>query len=881
MKKLSEIFCAFLAAILCFSLPSCNTDDGSLRIGVYGLTGDTSPFSRTGGADGAVKDMLYSRLVSSSPDGSAVWGDGENCVALNVEFYSSDETFEKTDGGSFTAVEITLKNSMLFSDSTSLSANDVVFSIYAACDAEIGYLDFASFPLVGLYDYKVGKTGAEKIANSAKEAVQNGFVTDVFTEEEIAQLKNCIVTSGEEFANGIVTYAADNYLNDESAEIYVSNGVTADDIENSKGMSTAFAMTLWNYGTFVYEYEADPDGNLVGIRNENGGYTYKTTLKNALENEMYVTYVPDDDGDYAYDFSSESYYLDTEKESYIHYSKVLSDKYTVISKSALTGFKDTEGKLYSITDGDFPSAADFFEIMSRSYSSNGTVDYEALEGNESASEADRFFEKALENFAVGICDGKQPEEISGIKVGNVEIDGETFDSLTLLFDGVFDNTSKLCDIFIVSAKNYLSDFQTDKTLNAAGFPSGDADFAAHVKEIGENPVGSGPYVLQSKGKGEISLVANQMFFSMGKSLHVSYTKTVTIKDITSSGASKSISGGTVNAVISENDFESVTKLEKKNNVETFFIPDESYYYVVVNPSYYLNIRTRTAILSLLDTSIARQNSKGSEISYSIPTFYGFENGETQDLYDPTLTVAWDNFAMSGYTANTDGIMINTKTGEQAEFTFCLMPGEENGAMYPMFEKACEHLEELGAKAEIVFDGDLLYNIYSDNGVAIYALSWDLRDAGDALAERYSVTKSKDNVKANGVKALYDGGQIDNYGTVTFGSETLNQSDAVEKLDSLIASSDNTLDAVEKRQFRADALELIQTLRFELPTYQNGSYALIRSDYIDTSTLNRSPSISSSVFSRIWDVKLISYEEQSSESSQDTADVSSQNENEST
>lgn len=877
MKNLSEIFCAFLAAILCLSLPSCNTDDGSLRIGVYGLTGDTSPFSKTGDADGTVKDMLYSRLVSVSSDGSAAWGDGENCVALNVELYFSNETFEKTDDGSFTAAEITLKNNMLFSDSTSLSADDVVFSIYAACDAEIGYLDFSSFPLVGLYDYEVGKTGAEKVANSAKEAVRNGFVTDVFTKEEIEKLKSFIATSGEEFAERIVSYAADNYLNDESAEIYVSSGVTANDVKNSKGMSTAFAMTLWNYGTFVYEYEADPDGNLVGIRNENGGYTYKTTLENALENEMYVTYVPDDDGDWAYDFSSESYYLDGEKESYVHYSKVLSDKYTSISKTALVGFKDTEGKLYSLTDGDFPSTADFFEIMSRSYSSNGTVDYEALEKNEGTDEADRFLEKALENFAAEICDGKQPEEISGIKVGNVEIDGETFDSLTLLFNGTFENTSKLCDVFIVSEKNYLSGFQTDKALNAAGFPTGDADFAAHVKEIGENPIGSGPYILQSKEKGEISLVANQMFFSMGKDLHVPYTKAVTVKDITSAGASKSISAGTVNAVISESNFESVTKLEKKNNVETYFIPNESYYYVVVNPSYYLNIRTRTAIFSLLDTSIAQKNSKGAEISYSIPTFYGFEDGETEDLYDPTLTVAWDNFAMSGYVTDTDGIMMNTKTGEQAEFTFCLMPGEENGAMYLMFEKACEHLEELGAKAEIVFDGDLLYNIYSDSGVAIYALSWDLRDAGDALAERYSVTKSEDNVKANGIKALYDGGQIDNYGTITFGEETLNQSDAVEKLDSLIASSDNTLDADEKRHFQADALELIQKLRFELPTYQNGSFALIRSDSIDTSTVNRAPSVSNSVFSRIWDVKLISYEEQNSESSQDVTETSSQNE----
>lgn len=867
MNRLIKICCVVLSAIMCISLPSCGEDDGTLRIGVYGLTKDLSPFSETDFSGDTIKDMLYSRLISRSVDGGAVWGEDENCAALDVALYRADKSFAETADGGFTAVKITLKNNMLFSNSASLTSEDAAFSLYAATDPATGHLTYSDFPLAGLYDYTVGKTGAFDLSASAEKAVENGFETEVFTDSEIATLKECIQSAGEEFSSEIRSYVTENYLTNDSAEIYIFDGISPDEVKNSESLSTAFAMKLWNYGDFVYEYKADSNGTLVGVQNQNGGYTYKTTLGNALENEMYVTYQPDGDGEYAYDYMAQSYYLDTDNTAYVHYSKTLSDKYTVISKTALVGFRDTEGVFYSL-DGNGPDSADFFGVMSRSYTRDGITDYRKLENSEGFGTSSGFFSSALADFAEKVCNGEAPNGISGIKTGKTEIDGTSFETLTLLFDGNIGNAAELCtNIYIVSKKAYLEGFATDKNPSPAGFPTGDAEFARHVKKAIENPIGSGPYTLSEINDGEIVLSANQMFFSMGKGLHVPYTKTIEAKDITSSGATKQISGANVHVVLSESDMKTINKLKKRNNVTADFIPDFSYEYVVINPSYYINIRTRTAIISLLDTSLALSDG-GEAINYSMPTPYGFEKEDAESLYDPSLTVAWDNFAMSGYTVNENGIMTEPKTGQQAKFTFTLMPSEEGGAVHSMFKKACEHLKELGAVGEIVFDADLLYNIYSDRGVAIYALSWNLEGTDGALCERYSPKRGTDATRANGVESLFSGGQIDNYGTVVCNGETLNQSDALDKLDSLIEGADNALLASEKASLRAEALDLIRKLRFELPVRQNGSYALIRNDKVNIETFNSASSSLNPKTAHIWDVMLISYEEQSI--SQDSA-----------
>ena len=148
--KIISLLLVLSALSVCFS--SCTENDGTLIIGVTGLTGDISPFTKSAQPDRTVKDMLYSKLVCIGSDGSAVYGESENSAALDVNVYAADSSFERKDDGSFTAVEITLKNGMRFSDSTELTADDVVFSIYALTDNATGYMKYDDFPLVGLTD---------------------------------------------------------------------------------------------------------------------------------------------------------------------------------------------------------------------------------------------------------------------------------------------------------------------------------------------------------------------------------------------------------------------------------------------------------------------------------------------------------------------------------------------------------------------------------------------------------------------------------------------------------------------------------------------------------------------------------------------------------
>ncbi len=867
--KIISLLLVLSALSVCFS--SCTENDGTLIIGVTGLMGDISPFTKSAQPDRTVKDMLYSKLVCIGSDGSAVYGESENSAALDVNVYAADSSFERKDDGSFTAVEITLKNGMRFSDSTELTADDVVFSIYALTDNATGYMKHEDFPLVGLTDYVTRKSGTEEMIKAAAKAVENGFISDDFTEEEIEALKAQITEAGRAFAEGICDYVTENYLSDSTASAYIIDSMTADEVRESAGLTTAFAMKLWNWGTFIYDYKADPEGTLVGVGSDETGYTYKTTLQKALENEIYVSYVRDENGIYAYDYTTQSYFEDTLNEAYTHYSRVLSDKYTLISKTGLSGFRDTEGTLYTLNGDSDPDCADFFGLMARAYTENGVTDFTALEKTEGTSDSDGFLSEALEAFAVGNGKGDAPDSISGIKTGETEIDGEMYESITLLFDGLLGDAAESCSFYIASREAYLDAFNAEGEVNSVGFPINDASFAQHCEKISASPVGSGPYTLVSSSHVVVELSSNQNFSSMGKELHEPYTDFVKVRDISSQGAVKALSTSYVHAVLSGASAEDGASFKEK--VEKYFVPDNSYEYVVVNPAYYLDIRTRQAIISLFDTEQAASSDNCAVITYSIPTFYGFENEEDENAvgsYDPSLTSAWDGFTMSGYTTNEEGILIDPKTGEQASFTFTLMPEEEGGSVHDMFENACALLEKLGAKGEIVFDPDLVYDIYSDSGVAIYALSWTVDGPDAALRERYAHSCDTATLKANGINSLYIGGQIDNYGTVSSGEASLNQSDAVDRLDSLIIGAEKTLDADTRREMKRESLELIRKLSFEIPLYQKGSYALVRSDKIDVSTLNPSPTVFTSLISEIWNVKLTSFASQSTSDITETA-----------
>lgn len=869
MKKFLKYFSLILAILTtAASVISCSDTDNVLKIGVFEIENDFSPFSVEESASaGAVKDMIYSRLISVENDSSVVWGEDKNCLASDVEVYISDSSFEPSDNGNFTAVKVTLKNGMKFSNSSSVTADDVIFSVYALTDNATGSLKYDNFPLVGLNDYITRKTGTEEITAEAKKAVLNGFTSDKFTEEELYAIRTKITTEGYSFTEGICNYVIDNYLTDSSAKAYIMDNVTADDVKKSAGLTVAFAMKLWNWGTFVYEYTEDPEGSFVGVKNSDGIYSYKTTLQNALENEMYVTYVKDETGKYAYDYSTQSYYEDTDGTAYIHYSKKLADNYTIISRTKLSGFRDSEGTLYTINGNNDPSIENFFALMARAYTENGITNYSELEQAEGTDDNDGFFQRALSLFAAEMSDGESPSSIKGIKKEIIENGGTKFEEVTFLFNDIIGDAAELCTFRIASKDEYMNGYDSSGEINEIGFPINNSDFAEHVKEKSKSPIGSGPYKVISSNKNEISLSANQLFSSMGTELFRPYTEYITFKNISSLGAAKSISSNAVDVVLHGGSSDDISNL--KSNVSSYFIPDNSYEYVVVNPSFYLDIRTRKAIISLLDIDSVNSSNDVTDITYSIPTFYGFEDNSEKSSYDPSLTVAWDLFTMSGYTVNEDGIMKDPKTGEQASFTFSLMPSEEGSAVHEMFENACRLLKQIGASAEVVFDPELIYNIYSEKGVAIYSLSWTVNGPDASLKERYSISSDTDTLKANGIQSLYIGGQIDNYGTVEYDNTSLNQSDAVDMLDSLIITSEKASEVSERHEMRSKALKLIRNLCFEIPVAQNGSYALVRTDRIDVSTLNDEPTVFSSLLSDIWNVKLISYETQNSNESQIT------------
>lgn len=843
LRAISLIIAVIMTALSLFSCKK--SEENVITVGTYEKITDFSPFTEGKSDTKYLKDLVFSRFISLSSTEEAAWGENENCAALSVDFYRSDFSFQKSDDGDFSALSVVLKNNMLFSDEAPLTVKDVLYTLYTLTEDGVGTLEYHTFPLVGLLDYSLGKSGTEEMISSAEKAVSSGFSNGELNDAQTEKLKNEIQKEGSEFANRIIEYVSANYLSDSAAASYIIEGVDAETVKSSPELLTAFAMKLWNWGTFVYEYKADPNGAFVGVGNEETGYTYKTTLKKALENELYVTYVRDDEGAWIRDGVSGNYYEDTEGTHSPRYSKVLSDKYTVISKTGLSGFRDTGGELYTLEAGSGPYSSDFYALMEKAYTKDGITDFNALEKTEAANVGDRFLNRALSAFAFDAADGDAPESISGIKTEEIELDGETYEQITLLFNGIFSEALKKCTFYIAKAGT-----ETDFAKETSEQSANESTPSKKDAPKSEFPVGSGPYVIESCADGEIVLSENALFSALTKETSDKSIRKLIFRPLGDKSAHDAVNSGYADIILSGAKQADADLASDK--FEKIFIPDYTVDTIVINPTYYLNLKTREALASVFDISGTLKEENTAQTDLPVPCFFGYTADSTR-IFDETGNTALENLLASGYKRAENGALIDPKTSTVAEFVFTVPPEQENGKIYELFEKAAEILEKIGAKAEIKIDDDLAYNIYSQDGVAVYAHTVAVYDMS-ALYDRYALSSGSPFLDSCGMNSIYYGGQLSNYGTIVTDEGEINQSDSAVLLDGLLSISEKTLDNAEKRKALGEALDIINKLCFEIPVHQHGSYALVNKELVDLSSLTGSPSPSRSIITEAWNLR---------------------------
>ncbi len=792
-------------------------------IGIGRLTGSFLPFSEAADGDRAVRALTLLSLSETLTDGTVSATENGACAAKSAEvFFTTREknrTSEFVDGG-FTAVRYTLKEGVEFTDGKPLTAEDVLFSLYALLDPLSGGERGGLTALAGYDDYYYGIEGISEIIASAKEMIASG-------DEAISEY---LASSGRVFATHIRDLVINRFCTDEMISSHVLEGMSADEVRSDEALAFAYAVRMWNYGAFIYEYAEDAQGDYVGTVGADGSVTYRTTYDAAMADDTYTEYVPSVDGDLVLDLYTGRYVAPADGQSGV-YKRVLSGKYARLRRSAVTGFRDSEGEVWSLKDGSYPDADRFFILMKNAHTKDGVFDYEECERVESA-DVFSFSSDAAIAYAKSRASGKDVTSILGV-------DSNT-DTLTLYFESSDVDAALRSTFYIVSKSACLDGYDTaNDVINAAGAPKNSESFRAHLAAVASAPVSAGQYSVESVEEGRVTLIANVGFNAVAGA-NASFERIAAL-DITGKDAVTLLSDGAI--FMSFTPLTSSTVGGLPDDVAAIMMPNNSYKYLMINPGVYKNADVRRAIASTVDPSVTLGAGRYA-MSRCVPAYHAYYAGDAESLYDPTGNAAAEYFAKANYTQNDEGVLIDPTTRDQAYFKFYLLPEEANGDTEKMIGDALGVLRSVGADGEIVYDSELKTSIYSEGYVPIYVLGWNV---GNDLSmyQRYALSSNSGAVRSVGFDLLSTVGVTEATGMIRAEDGDVTEAEAVGMIDELLTAAGKSCDAETIKTATVGAERLITSLTFEIPLCGYADAFLVKVGSVDPGSFPETHSVARS------------------------------------
>ena len=147
--------------------------DVPLMAGTGTFSREFNPFLATSEADRQAVDLTQIRLVTNDRAGKLVYRgiDGElrNYKEKDYTYYgASDLTIHYDKAENKTVYNIRLREDMSFSDGQKLTADDVLFTLYALCDNSYAGLEtIKNMPIKGLLNYQANSTKAESFSEKS------------------------------------------------------------------------------------------------------------------------------------------------------------------------------------------------------------------------------------------------------------------------------------------------------------------------------------------------------------------------------------------------------------------------------------------------------------------------------------------------------------------------------------------------------------------------------------------------------------------------------------------------------------------------------------------------------------------------------------------
>ncbi len=290
-SKLKRALTLILSSIILFS--SCGTDNNAKQADATVDLNETKTFfvgvKNTNDTTGNINplyinennsDIAYamnSRLVMTNESGEIVAGKDYPTIAKDytVHFVNeNNEVHEEYEDGDRALYTFLIKPNLMFSDGSKITADDVLFTLYTLLDPQYnGQLGFSSLPVEGLSVYSRQMTPEieEAYLELCEEFLENGEKYD-YEDEDKNKLSTAFWTevlpiAGEKYCDFAVKYVNDNYLTDDYIKRYLSEDLTAEDVQNSQTLKIAYAMIVWEAGEFNENGKFQLSNREVDIKN--------------------------------------------------------------------------------------------------------------------------------------------------------------------------------------------------------------------------------------------------------------------------------------------------------------------------------------------------------------------------------------------------------------------------------------------------------------------------------------------------------------------------------------------------------------------------------------------------------------------------------------
>ena len=811
------------------TLTGCGGDEGPvvdnestrLVLSTSELDGVFNPFYSSSASDGSVVGMTQIGMLSSDKNGKVAFGEDEACVVLDYE-----TVFKKNDAGEITETVyyFVLKNDLKFSDGSPLTMKDVLFNLYVYLDPTYyGSATIYSTKIIGLEEYRT-QTRNEKEQESFNEQFED------LAEDRIGRLLECFELIKEDYVNVSLT---DEQLKTLLGE-YISLGdasyaTLVEDYELVKKYFKEELKTDYtnSKGTAQDIVFTDASGKKVTLTTDTEAFLYNEGFIVWDEKEFkFVNNLGDESKNWSEDQAIDAIYTSKipnaldEVASFWNTAVRIREYFAYLEKEKYFNSLDPDDKITSIEGIKFANRTETVKVNGKDYAAP-TYDAKGAvtSGNEVLSIAiEEVDPKAIWNFA-----------------------------------------------FSVAPMYYYSDYEVYKDFNYVdnfGVKFGSIKFQDEVikdsNKIGV-PVGAGPYKATTRSGDSSKVTAgtfkadNVVYFERNDHFMFDVKiKYVNYQVVSTNLMLDALYAGDVHFVepaCKQENIDSITA-KKDDGFASESVMTNGYGYIGINAEKVPDIAVRRAIMYAINTqyavdyyfgyshSISRPMTKAS---WAYPTAAD-ENGQFYP-FDSTGKTSEKLVIDAGYIKGADDIY--QKDGHKLEYVFTIAGDTTDHPAYQSLKVAADILNAHGFKITVKTDINALKKL-NNGDLTVWAAAWGAGVDPD-MYQVYHMDSTAGSTANWGYRAI----------KTNAGNKYDTEYDLVRRLSDIIDLARETLDEGRRKQYYAQALDLVMELAVELPTYQRSDLFAYNTNIIDVNSLTPKSELTpfNGPMSRIWEVSL--------------------------